>query len=611
MTSIALGKFEHLASLQAAQEATDFVFTNPVLLAKWALPEFTAYVKTCPPDKRAGAERALNFVQSVREKVTADPRIYPLGSGPLEAVTRRTLQGEISQSEACTLVARQDICCNLSAAYVYVLSTDNQRRANDGDVQRPLIAQRILLAALDARRNAGLPGQEELETIVANDYAVIAARSLWDFADGRLFKDAARRAIAAQSFDPRPWNRPGEIEFALGVLHLDPYIYQRTTTNFQHQVTNWRRRPLDQLRGKLGEDEMKEILMPEPLEAITAASGYFYASAKKRDGVDRGLSLKGYIEAEFWKQIADGKAASNLSRVADEAKQLLAEERFAGVRAQIDGMTSTVQGGRAPKAGDGEEWISRANQFLARDTAQLVQQLGLVQATDLLNHMARAVAEASPQLAFALWRKALPAFLERDEDSREGFLSAGLPYFRAALANPDVDRYGSQPPLQAAAECQTRAAAENWTKERLAATLLSIAVQSQQGDRESEGIQVLQAAADADSDFTSEFLPVFVWMSAVLKQGMASNSFHANQYAASVQHYAVAARQYLRAEMPARALSLIGNGADIVQRSPERIAEFVAYAGDVVPELERQGGPPAIRQVGDMCRIFMRLLTET
>lgn len=612
MLSFALTKFQELANATNGQQAANVVFANPVLLAESTWPELADWVQHRPPTEIANARRALGFLTKVAQDAMEDRRTYPVGNGPLEAIIRPLLSGEINEAYASQLASRPEVVANLSPVYVSALSMRNQIRANGGDWQPALLAQKVLLAAVDARKSTHAAEQDVLEMIVAVDYAVVVARSIWEFPDGRLFRDAVRRVEASRDLDSRPWHEPGEVEFSLGVLHLDPYIYQRTTTNFEEQIGVWMRRPVDQLGPKLSEEETKALVMPEPVVAFQASSKYFRASANKRTGSNRGLSLKGHIEAEVWTQVAGGRAASNLDKVAREAKSLLADERYVNVRAQIDGLLNFLKQGPADSAKEsGEDWLATAKALLKTDTAELVKQRGLIEASDFLIRVASLVSGPSPASALALWQKALPLVLQRQETIRKSFFALGLKHIQAALAHPNLGKYLSQSPLQGAAACRRQAGADHWPPRQLVATLLFIAVNSQKSDQESEGVKVLELAANVDPAFTTELLPLFHWLSGILERGIASNGFKANRYEEVVRAYAMAAHQFLNASLPEEAEEMLLKASDIVDRFEDQLDNFAAYFSVVIPELQRQGGTAVVRRMHNLCRKWIPLLAKS
>jgi hypothetical protein len=488
----------------------------------------------------------------------------------------------------------------------------SQVQANNGNWQEALLAQEVLLAALDARRRFGAAEQDVMDMIAANDYAVIVARSLSEFADGRLFFKAVRRASAVTEVDASPWHPPGAVEFSLGVLHQDPYVYKRTMLNFDLQITAWRRRPIEQLGPMVGELEAGELLMPEPLDAFTASSKYFLASADKSAGPSRGQSLKGYISAEVWKHIAGGQAAPDLAQRASEAKQLLDHNRYMGVRAEIDSLLDVLRFESSKRARKADtDWMATAKQLLNTSTAELVEQKGIIEATDLMGNVAFAIADTSANIAFELWQKALPLVLKRDENTRKGFYAVGLGYIRAAMAHPNVANFISNSPLESADRCRHEAAAEGWPPQQLAATLLSIAVNSQAGDHEPEGVRILDLVADADDAFLNNFRPLILWQSGILYRGIASTMFHANRFADAIRAYSTSAAQFLTTNMPVEADEMMGLAVDIVMRSEDQLAKFAEYFRSVIPELERQGGSTVVHRVQELCRNWMPLLATT
>jgi hypothetical protein len=396
LASFALAAFQELASAPSAEIAVHVVFSKPILLLQSMRPQFLDWAERGPGAGADGAQRALSLIDAVIEKSAENFRAYLVGRGPLEPIIRDLCAGDITEACACELAARPDVYMNLAPVYVRAISMRNQVEANERDWRNPMLSQKVIWAALDARRPTGLPEQDLLDMIASIDYAVIVARSLSDFPDGRLMADAVRRAEPLLQADPGPWHTPGGLEFSLGSLHLDPYIYKRVSSNFELQIQEWRRRPFQQRKLPLSPEDAEPVLVPEAAEAFDRSSKYFLASAAKCGGVERGVRLKGYIEAEVWKKVAGGETSPEILEAAREAKQLLDDGRHVRVLAAIDSLLQMAHhfSGLASEGGAG--WDTTARRILDTAMDDLLRQHGLVEATDLLAKLAETVSSESP-----------------------------------------------------------------------------------------------------------------------------------------------------------------------------------------------------------------------
>jgi hypothetical protein len=609
MNSFALTQFETFAKASNEKQALEFLFKNPVLFLTPYWPKFNEWGQKLPTTKSAQALHSFNRLVEYANMLASHN--YPLGTGPLEQIIRRLNQSEISQSSAHQLASTQQVYQNLSPLYINALSMSYKQLATQDSWQDALQAQKVLLAALDARRAANLPSQDEMEMIVSIDYAAIVAHSVRESADGRLFRDAVQRATAVSKVDTRPWFEPGAVEFSLAVLHLDPYTLNRTSSNFEMEISAWRQRTFDYIGVR--REEKNEVLVPKPLEAFEIASKFFLASADKRTGVHRGLSLNGYISAELWKQVLGVQAADNIPAIADEAMELLSDDRYTNVRAEINVMLRFYMQSESGKTDtlpvnpNDTDWTMVSQMMLEQDASQMVQQEGLYKTTEQLHSVAQAVAGSSPEVALDLWLKALPLMLLRDESTRKLFFEHGLGYLLRTLADPNKELFTQQSPLADAEKCIQMAVAENWPSLQMAATLLSIVINSQIGDRETEGVEVLEMATNADDTFAEVFDPLLCWLRGILHRGIASNMFFAGDYHASMLNYAKAANEFLKVNMLDEAIKRMSLGVDIVGRSEESLLYFII----LTPELERQGGLQVVDRLQLLARDWIQLLVRS
>jgi hypothetical protein len=627
MNSFESQAFEAIVAAHSAEEAMNLALKNPVVFSESLWPDFLAWAKTQRDDLQSRANGIVaTLLPGLVKEGSEHWYRYPFGPGPLDAILQKFSTGEIDQRQAEQIASAPEVLRNLSPVYVRARLMQYVNDALNGPWSTPLQCQRVILAAIDARKAMLTRDQEVMAYIGAIEYAAVAKECIGDTADGRVLRDAAARVKSVLGYDARPWATPGQAEYALGQLYLDPYMHNRNSINFKQHIDAWMRLPFERIGHQLTDDIARELRVPPPLEAFTDASRYFLASAKVETGAQRGLSLKGYIEAEVWKKIAGG-SVDDLSAYAEEARRLLTEEKYTEPRAAIDSlMRFATQNAKQPAPT--ANWRKTAQDLVAGDTSKLVARDGLDNATHLMIQVADSVRSQDPGLALAVWRKTLPWMLQRDEGAVPAFLQTGVSMILDALADPEVRKWKfdsgfaanasrfltgratPKTPLDASKEVERRAQVEQWSAEKLVATLLWIATASQITDRDLDGAELVKRARSVSDDLAREWQPVFLWLLALLHRGEASNRFKANDYDKSMREYALCALYLLEAHLPSQAVDALEQGADLVHREPARVASFVTYFEIVIPELERQGGNAIVSRLRDLGREFFHLAVK-
>lgn len=618
MTSFEQQSFQSMLQAGNAAEALQCLLRRPVLFCESLWPELAAWSAALPPDMRDRATLGLEAIAAQFQDWKQRWCAYPFGPAPIDAILLKLRAGEINQEQAEQMAGSPDIVGNLSPLYVRARMMQYVLQSMEGATIEPYLCQRVIVAAVKARRSMVTREQKPMERIVAIEHAAAVKEYVHETADGRCHREVVTLVLSVANYDSQPWGTPGQAEYALGQLFLDPYIYGRNSLNFMHQIEAWRRLPLERA-GARGGDLGADAIMPPPLDAFTQASRHFLASADLETGSARGLSLKAFIEAEVWKKIAGG-ATAPLAKAAAEATQLLEAERYTEVRAAIHSLLRVANQG-ADGSAQPEDWSQTARELTAADLNQMVERQGLAQTTDLMIRVAEAVAGQDPVRACTLWRRVLPFMLQRGESTLGGFLQIGLAYITRGLGDERIATWklaASAPTgmarlvphhartaSQAGTEIQKMAGVEHWPPEKLVAALLSVAVKTQAIDRELDGIQLVKLASSVDPRLAAEWKPLLLWFTAMLYRGEASNQFKANNYDQAIRAYALCALFHLEAELPGSAMSALDQAADLVKRDPPQVDSFVRYFEIVFPELERQGGNDAVNHIRDLGRAFL------
>jgi hypothetical protein len=236
--------FEELTDCASTAELVAFVFAHPVVLSLEWQTRFADFAKDLPEKKLAKIAHALQSVDLMTRSLDQDLSKYQIGPGPVEKVYARIRNGEITEARGVEIAAQPGIYGLLSLIYVRRLSIDAEAMARSDDWKSGLLIQTLVLATLDARRSQLWIDQEAMDFCAAVHWLDIVTRAVWDVPDGSLFRDAVARgeAFASTIQDPGGFYQPGEMLYRLGVLHLDPYVWQRNLTDYQQQWRVWQDR---------------------------------------------------------------------------------------------------------------------------------------------------------------------------------------------------------------------------------------------------------------------------------------------------------------------------------------------------------------------------------
>jgi CHAT domain len=623
MNSFELQAFRTVLDSGSPEAMVESTLQWPVVLSESLWPEFREWLSGQSPEIQRRGEGLMAVLGYLLKETIDHWDRHPFGKGPFDGILVRLMKGEIDAGQAAILASAPNVVRNLSPAYLRARLMQSVLQAMNGDWRDPMACHRMILAALAARGSMLMRDQSIMECIGNIEYAYIAKQAIWETADGRYLTDAVTRLQASTGKAQLPWKSPGSVEFALAILHLDPYISSRSSRNFEHQMRDWMRRPREAMGSRFTADLERQTRLPSPLEAFTRASMYFLASANLETGSQRGLGLKGHIEAEVWKGIAGGTVA-DLRAAAAEALSLLIEDRYIEPRQAVVGLMRLV--GQDPQAT--AQWTSdssaRARELLACDLDAAVAQKGLVATTELFIRVTEAVQD-DRVLALAVWRKILPLVLQRDETTIASFLQGGIDRIIKAFADESTiskmvaSQSGSarskakirsqrpMSPLEAGKWAQQSAQSERWTEEKLVATLIALAAESQLTNHDLQGVELMRMAEAVSKNLAAEWGRLFNWFTAMLYRGEASNQFEAGNYDESMKAYALCALCFLQGRFAESAADTMEQGADLVSRSPVQVDAFVTYFGVVLPELERQRGPSLVSRIFELGRTFFPL----
>lgn len=583
---------ELFEGIVSAESASEFVFHHPVLLSTAWQRELALRVKS--EEQKDTLLRLMHVSGSMQQ----NPRNYPIGPGPIEQIYGQARRGEITQRYALDRAASEDMFSLLSPFYVRLLSINAQKAARERDWRAGVGIEQLILAALDARREQIAVDQAEMDFIAVVHWLDIVTRAVGDVPDGTLFRDALRRGEQLKDViqDPGAFYAPAEILSRLGILHLDPYIAGRSSSNYEQQWLLWQAR-LDQQRSREAQGAAsEEDRIPRPVMALPQAVAYLRLAAPQRAGVDRGLTLKALMEATMWaRAVRAHPDRSEVEGWANEALQLIPEQGYESERAVIDNLlhwnAAKLDGDQEPESQLVESPLvdspfhESAQQMLQKPMEQWLAEESPRKLIESFVQTAAAV-RRTPELALQLWQAVGSLVQDEGEAVRSAYYSVGSGYVTRALAPGDLP--GSGFPFANRLAAVQALDVEDYTR---AAMLFALGVGSGTTNEEEAGTEALRSAFHADVRFSMEFEDLIEFAKSSLLHDAAVSSFNAGQGGESARLYMQSAASKLQLRMPEAAWDDLDSAIDVtIDGDPVALGWVVGYIGDVSAGLEQQLG---------------------
>jgi len=580
---VADGVLQVFQELATAESPVDFLFKHPVLLSRsWQRHVLAGPLTAAQSDAMARLVRLTGTIDKAPEK-------YPVGPGPIEQVLQRILRGDLTESHALKLVAGAEIHQLLSPFYVRLLSITAERKAQQGDWKPGLTLQRLILAALDARRADLQIDQAEMDFIAVVHWLDIVARAVWDVPDGQLFADARQRGehLAPSINDPGGFYGPAEILQRLGVLHLDPYVSGRANQGYQRQWRQWQER-LDLARTARfegGATDQDRIPLPEA--ALPAAVDYFRRALPHRAGRPRAATLKAMLQALVWqlavKIVPD---AAEVKRVGDEVLELLTDDDSVNQRTEVRALLRWHATEAGATARSSATATADAQALLERPLDHWLEKSAPQEVVHMFTGVANAVAGERPELALQLWLAVKSLVLEQDDQIKEIYYRMGRRIVVGALAPHPLP--GAGRPLAARADAVEALGHDPTTT---AAMLLGLMADSPETDEEAVALTLFARLAKLDAAFTQQFLDLLHWLKAGLEVGAAVNARNQGKIADAVAYNMSSAHTFAATGQPRVALDPFERALDLIENGDqEAIISFAVRVPDLAPMLERELG---------------------
>ncbi len=318
--------FEPILASRTSDEAVGYLLKHPVLTSPYYTALLTDWAGTLGSLERQKAERMIQLKLGTFQLMRQGKLRVDLPN-PLLDLAQKVTDGKFTLRHAQLIASQPEFFVELM--YPRVTSyCDVVENVMAEDWRSAVTMMKILLSALDARRNRIPELQQSLELTSVESWIAVARRACFDVPDGRLFRDAVTRGDALADLDSGS-DPPAAILHRLGVLHLDPYVTRRIGSDLDQELRDWRFRLLEEYGEQLDGVPAAELEMPSIDEALPRAVSYFRRAAARRTGEARGRTLKALVQALNWHKTRglsfDPEECKSLAR---EALGLLPFQKF-------------------------------------------------------------------------------------------------------------------------------------------------------------------------------------------------------------------------------------------------------------------------------------------
>jgi hypothetical protein len=526
---------------------------HPVLFSPYYTDLLQRFVTTLGESDRSKLAQVMDARAPAFEQIRRGKMELPFTLQILE-LAGKVFEGKYTLDYAEKVAAQPEFFVELLFPVVH--STCEAAETNARRNWRPAVSVlRIVLAALDARGKIIPENQQAMEMTAIETWLMVVCVACSDVPDGRIFRDAVARGDALAEIEAGV-DPPATILHRLGVLHLDPYVAERSSNNLEQQLQAWQMRLFEEYGDKLAGVTNEEVDMPRIEEALPKAAAYFRRAAARRSGEARGESLKALAQALVWHDIVEIPFdRAECLAAARETLSLLPAERFLAQHAEMNRIIERYDKGDPASSA---AMVARATELIDTPVEEWVKQRGQVSAIDIFTSNAAAVGDENPQLAVRLMMAIDEVVRSQPEASRRVHDMALLGFVTRAHAEftfrPDGRPLG--PKLQTLFEI---AKLEEWPSAKVAYVLLSLAASTTTTGQQDEGLEALVYCSDIvrRSGSDAVLARTIPFLRAVLQTGAAANAADAGDIARAARLYAIAIAAQLDAHQPLGALDIL------------------------------------------------------
>ncbi|HZY96907.1 MAG TPA: CHAT domain-containing protein [Candidatus Cybelea sp.] len=550
---------EEYAQQPDSETKARYLFAHPSLFSKTGLDRARENLQ------EPQTLRALEEIERIRQQIQGGAPFF-LGTGPIEQTWEMLERGEITMEEAVRRVCSPDVVAPLAYLYVRGLSKHALSILSDR-WRQALNLQTLLLAATQA---AGEDPEALRARVRANmDFITVATRALIELPDGRVYTRASAAAqwLRNRSEQNELWP-PGELDFRLGVINLDPYFFGGDVVNYQRSLNAWRNRLRQELGPEFALIPAGELAVPGPADALAKAVACLTDAVKLRPNwtnaekaLVQALQLRAAISGE---SESDELSAASAKLGADASPEQ-------NTLAYLSGLDRALaQHGVEPAEAE-----CRVLDLLAAPDA-LIKREGVDRTVEV-------VLDA----LLMLGRLASSSGFEVVERYRACVMHHGSALQRRQFWDRELALFSS---------CMD-------SDEASPARLMPLVAQAQRERREYDALAAVDRLRRAHPEFAETHADALRYLQYLLVSGLATNSFEAKKYAAAISYYGQALSYCLALGFLDEALTYGTRIDDLASHDdPDVAATIAAVLLSFTLRFEALLGEPAMRLVQSMCK---------
>ena len=431
--------------------------------------------------------------------------------------------------------------------------------AQRGEYRDAIDLQRLLIAAADALPPGTKTPQMDWYVhmaLIRTVHSALITMPVENDYDCAL--RSARRMTSIICVFDRPAEQFGKIAFALGVLHLDPYVvgYKlENRTRYTETMRRWRERAVQQIDDD-SKPSASRASLPDAEMALTLADAYLRASLPCLSGDEKGSALKALLETIQWRH--------GLFDVAIDANEI--DDFISEARKCIDPVTMVETY---------LEFLNLTHFFGKRiDPAELralvkpsfhdiAQQLGPARARNFAIELLTMWGNIDPRYALRIVDETREAIACGDVARRSDETKLELDIITRAVATAIRERFTENSSViehLAWLEAQT---SDDDTI--MAAAYLYLANSSIRRSLETEGQACLTRLVHRFPTFVSQYRDVFSLLTIWLSVSQAADAYERENWPQSIVFYATAVRLSLIAGFIEDAFGQLDDIADIAR----------------------------------------------
>ncbi len=592
--------------------STSLVLQYPVLFSPAFWQQIYPYIKENFPATTADAENFLSFLET-GYKEFASGNGYPYGYGPLEHIYEQYKEGSIDEATALTLAKTQTVSQLLSPVYISCLCISAEKAVNKNRSlwKNATVLMNIAIGAINAiPETAKMKDEWEfMRNETAAFYLNIGIYALVEVPDKRLLDKCVQYGenIANICLTENNSRFAGKIYHQLGVLHLDPYFFEKNSSNYKVQFNKWQQQVYNYYGQALAGVDAETILMPSAADAMKKAIAYFDKALSFRQAISRGLTLKALCEALMWQNFLAGtETYERICKAGPEAIDLLSKEE--GNESKIIWLLNVLKRCNCTAIAQNIKDFN-IDEILDSTPEVLMEKYGSSALLSKIVNQLDYCITVDKNKALNLYIKAqdiLNAF--PDEAASNNFFTKAIELFFALSDKIVKDDY-----KQNTTELYNKFIAR--FKQNIAydfnfySSLITIAAQSTSKNEEASGLQILKIISTslAENETFSFLIPLINYLTAILQIGEAVNQYNQNNFTESVTFYFLALGSFNQLNYIKQQNDSLDEIADLCSKCDEKGCEnILAKLSIIFLRLLKTGSPSISLKCNEIYRMLLQ-----